>query len=228
MTKAVLFDIDGTLIDSTYHHALAWHRAFGRHSVDIPSRLDIPFWRIHRAIGMGGDRLVAHVADEATEERLGDSLRDAWRAEYLTIRSEVRPLAGAADLIGRLQEDGFVVALASSGDPQFAREAVEMLGIGTRLAALVTSEDVDGSKPEPDLIEETLRRLGGIDGAIFVGDTVYDVESAEGAGLKCVALRSGGFGEQELLDAGAVLVADSPTDLAELDWPELMSAPRAT
>lgn len=212
MTRAVLLDIDGTLVDSTYHHAVAWHRAFSR-IAEAP-----PLWRLHRTIGMGGDRLVAEVSDDETEERYGDDLRAAWREEYLDLRAEVRPLPGAADLVHRLAGKGFVVALASSGDPQFAQEAVELLGIGDDLAALVTSDDVDASKPEPDLVEETLRRLDGVDTAVFVGDTVYDVEAAARADLGCIALRSGGFGRAELLDAGAQRVEELPRDLLTLDW----------
>lgn len=119
---AVLFDIDGTLVDSTYHHALAWHRAFARLG-DAP-----PLWRIHRAIGMGGDKLVAHVAGDKTEAQHGDKLRDYWRQEYLEIRTEVRPLPGAVDLVHRLSAARYRVALASSGDPEFAREAIDLLG----------------------------------------------------------------------------------------------------
>jgi HAD superfamily hydrolase (TIGR01549 family) len=207
MTRAVLLDIDGTLIDSTYHHAVAWHRAFAR-VTDVP-----PLWRLHRAIGMGGDRLPTEVAGQEVEERYGDRLRALWREEYLDLRAEVRPLPGAADLVHGLAADGVVVALASSGDPQFAREAVELLGIADAVAVLVTSADVDHSKPEPDLVEETLRRLGPVDRAVFVGDTVYDVEAARRAGLDCVALRSGGFGHAELVEAGAVRVVDVPADL---------------
>ncbi len=134
MTSAVLLDIDGTLVDSTYHHAVAWHRAFSRISDEVP-----PLWRLHRAIGMGGDRLVSAVAGDEAEEKHGDDLRDAWRSEYADLRAEVRPLPGAADLVRRLVGDGFAVALASSGDPQFSREAVDLLGIGSDVAALLTS-----------------------------------------------------------------------------------------
>ncbi|PUA80136.1 HAD family hydrolase [Nocardioides currus] len=211
-TSAVLFDIDGTLVDSTYHHAVAWLRAFAR-LTDVP-----PMWRVHRSIGMGGDRLVAEVADDETEERYGDDLRDAWREEYLELRAEVRPLPGASELVRLLAREGHVVALASSGDPQFAREAVDLLGIGSDIAELVTSQDVDASKPAPDLVQETLDRLGDVDNAVLVGDTVYDVRSAEAAGIGCVALRSGGFGRAELLESGALRVEEVPGDLLGLDW----------
>jgi HAD superfamily hydrolase (TIGR01549 family) len=210
--KAVLFDIDGTLVDSTYHHAVAWHRAFTR-ITDAP-----PMWRLHRAIGMGGDRLVAAVAGDEVEDKHGDDLRDAWREEYTEIRAEVQPLPGAAELVRRLAGDGFVVALASSGDPRFSREAVDLLDVGSEVTTLLTSEDVDESKPHPDLIEETLSRLDDVEAAVFIGDTVYDVESASRAGIGCIAVRSGGFGHAELADAGALRIVDLVADLLEIDW----------
>ncbi len=215
--SAVLLDIDGTLIDSTYHHAIAWQRAFD--SLDLP----IPLWRIHRAVGMGGDKLVADVADDAVEEKHGDELRDRWREEYLDLKAEVVPLPGAAELVRALSSQGYQVALASSGDPEFSREAVELLGVTDDIAVLTTSEDVDDSKPEPDLLQETLKRLDRVTHAVMVGDTPYDVESARKAGMQCVTLRSGGYGEAELVEAGAALVVDLPEDLVDLDWEKYLS-----
>ncbi len=213
--NAVLFDIDGTLVDSTYHHALAWQRAFDRHDVTLP------LWRIHRTIGMGGDKLVTEVAGEEVEERLGDDLRDAWREEYVAIKAEVLPLPGASELVRSLADSGFVVALASSGDPEFANEALDDLGIRDVVTVLKTSEDVDGSKPEPDLIEVTLEAIGTRRG-VMIGDTPYDVTSAARAGLKCLGLRSGGYSEAELTEAGAALVVDAPEDLMDLDWEQYL------
>src|SRR6478752_299970 len=199
---AILFDIDGTLVDSTYHHALAWQRAFARHQVVLP------LWRNHRTVGMGGDKLVAAVAGEEVEERIGDSLRTAWREEYVAVKAEVDPLPGAAELIRALVAAGYTVALASSGDPEFADEALDDLDIRDQVALLTTSEDAEESKPEPDLI----------------GDTPYDVESAERAGLGCIGLRSGGYSEAELVDAGAVLVVDAPEDLMGIEWEDYLRA----
>ena len=213
---AILFDIDGTLVDSTYHHAVAWQRAFDR--LDIV----IPLWRIHRTIGMGGDKLVAEVAGDEVEERHGDALRDAWREEYVEIKPEVAALPGASDLVRTLARS-YRVALASSGDPEFADEALDDLDIRDDVAVLKTSEDVDGSKPEPDLIEVTLESLGS-PRAVLVGDTPYDVESAERAGLRCICLRSGGYSEAELVEAGAALVVDVPEDLVDLDWEKYLSS----
>ena len=214
---AALFDVDGTLVDSTYHHALAWHRAFTR--VDEAPAL----WRIHRSVGMGGDKLVAAVAGEDVEERHGDALRDAWREEYAKIRSEVRPLQGAADLVRALSDHGIRIALASSGEAEFAREAVELLGIGDLVEVLTTAEDVSGSKPEPDLIAVTLDRMAGVERAVFVGDTPYDVQAADRAGMGCIGLRTGGFGTAELTEAGALTVAESPAELIGFDWTSSLS-----
>jgi HAD superfamily hydrolase (TIGR01549 family) len=213
---AILFDIDGTLVDSTYHHAIAWQRAFARHDITIP------LWRVHRTIGMGGDKLVAEVAGEDVEERLGDDLRDEWREEYVAIKSEVAPLPGAAELVHRLAGAGYLVALASSGDPEFADETLDDLGIRDDVSVLKTSDDVDGSKPDPDLVEVTLEALGS-SRAVLIGDTPYDVESAGRAGLKCIGLRSGGYSEAELVEAGAALVVDAPEDLLDLDWDNYLS-----
>ena len=214
---AIVFDIDGTLVDSTYHHALAWQRAFDDNDVTLP------FWKIHRTIGMGGDKLIAHVAGDEVEERLGDTLRDVWREEYIKIKSEVRVLPGATALVKKLAADGYLVALASSGDPEFADEALDDLDIRDDVATLKTSSDADESKPEPDIVFVTLDAVG-TGRAVLVGDTPYDVEAAERAGLKCIALRSGGYSEAELVDAGAVLVVDAPEDLMDVDWEQYLAA----
>jgi len=215
-SAAVLFDIDGTLVDSTYHHALAWKRAFDSREITIP------FWRIHRTIGMGGDKLIAHVAGGKVEEEHGDALREMWREEYVKIKPEIRALPAATDLIQKLAREGFRVALASSGDPEFADEALDDLDVRHVTAVLKTSEDADDSKPEPDLVEVTLEELD-VQRAVLVGDTPYDVQSAERAGLRCIALRSGGYSEAELVEAGAVLVVDAPEDLMDLDWEKYLA-----
>jgi HAD superfamily hydrolase (TIGR01549 family) len=212
---AILFDIDGTLVDSTYHHALAWHRAFTRYDVDVP------MWRVHRTIGMGGDKLVAEVAGADVEEEHGDDLRAAWSEEYAQVETEVDPLAGASDLVRRLADDGYVVALASSGEKEFSENAVKLLDIADQVETLVTSADVEDSKPEPDLIGVTLDKVKP-QRAVFVGDTPYDVEAAARGGLGCVAVLTGGFSKAELEEAGASLVVSSLTELADVDWSTLL------
>ena len=208
---AILFDIDGTLVDSTYHHAMAWFRAFAEHDVVIP------IYRLHRSIGMGGDKLVAHVAGDDVEDRLGDDLRDGWRKVYEQWVDEVPALPGAVDLVKRLARDGYQVALASSGDPEFSQRTMDRLGIGDVVALLTTSEDAEESKPEPDLLGTTLDKLGR-PRAVLVGDTPYDVESARKAGLPTVAVMTGGFGRDELEEAGAAAVVADVGELAGTDW----------
>ena len=186
--------------------------------------MTLPFWRIHRTIGMGGDKLVAEVAGDEVEERLGD---DAARRLARGVRqdqgggprrSPARPTWSSSS-----PTDGYLVALASSGDPEFADEALDDLDIRDDVAVLKTSSDVDDSKPEPDLVDVTLEAVG-TRRAVLIGDTPYDVESAERAGLKCIGLRSGGYSEAELVDAGAVLVVDAPEDLMDVDWEKYLLA----
>lgn len=212
----VLLDVDGTLVDSTYHHAIAWHRAFQRHDIELP------MWRVHRGIGMGGDRLVAALAGDEVEQRLGDELRAAWEKEYDRLIDEVEPLPGAADLVHALAER-FVVALGSSGKPDHTRRAVDLVGVRDVVAVVTTSEDAESSKPAPDILEVALRRSGGTS-AVVIGDSTFDVASAARMGAPCVAIRTGGFGVDELRQAGAVLVERGLPELLEADWDALARA----
>jgi HAD superfamily hydrolase (TIGR01549 family) len=221
MSDAILFDIDGTLVDSTYHHALAWQRSFRRLDMTFP------FWRIHRTIGMGGDKLVGHVAGDEVEEKHGDALREAWEEEYAKVVDQVPPLPGASELCRKLADDGFAIALASSGKSHFTDDAVETLGIGSLVAAQTSSDDAEESKPEADILVATLDRLD-VDTAVVVGDTPYDVEAAARLGLRCLAVLTGGFSTAELEEAGAAVVV---TDLAELldhDWSQHLAEPRTS
>ena len=215
----VLFDVDGTLVDSTYHHAVAWHRAFTRQGMQVP------MWRVHRTIGMGGDKLVGVVAGDEVEEERGDALREAWKEEYAELMAEVEPLPGAADLVRDLEEAGYLVALASSGEKPFAEAAIEDLGIAAQVAAVTTTTDAENSKPDPDILVATLQQLEGVERAILVGDTPYDVEAAARIGLACVGLLTGGFSRTELEEAGAVTVVDDLTELSGWDWSQHLRAP---
>jgi HAD superfamily hydrolase (TIGR01549 family) len=204
----VLFDIDGTLMDSNYHHAIAWSRAFQRHGVSVA------VWDIHRHIGMGGDRLVAAVAGDDAEEQHGDDLRDAWEQEYDAIAGEAQPLAGARELLAELGRRGLAVVLASSGIPKHTARALDLLHADEHTDAATTGDDAEASKPDPELLEEALGRVGA-SGGFMVGDAVWDVVAANGEGLPTVGLLSGGYGRAELLDAGAVAVYRDPADLLE-------------
>lgn len=201
-----VLDVDGTLVDSTYHHAVAWFRAFA--ALSEPQ----PLWRLHRLIGLGGDRLVAAAAGDDVEARLGDDLRSRWDEEYTAIEDEVRPMAGARDLLAELRRRGWKVALGSSSLPGHTAHGVELLGGRDAVDAVTSSADAESSKPAPDIWAAALEAAGGRSG-IGLGDSTFDVESAGNLGWPCIAVRSGGFGVAELEDAGAVLVVD---DVAEL------------
>jgi HAD superfamily hydrolase (TIGR01549 family) len=216
-TRAVLFDVDGTLVDSTYHHAVAWGRAFAAHGITVP------MWRIHRTIGMGGDKLVGEVAGAAVEEEHGDALPERWEEEYAGMVENVPALEGAADLVTRLHEDGCTIALASSGKQRFTEDAVRTLGIGDLVDLQTSSDDAEESKPEPDIFGVTVEKLGA-DEAVAVGDTPYDVEAAARIGLRCVAVLTGGFSRAELEDAGAAVVVESLAELVDADWSPYFAA----
>lgn len=206
-----MLDVDGTLLDSNYHHVLAWSRAFQHAGVPVPS------WRIHRAIGMGGDRLVAAVAGKDVEAAHGDEIRNRWEKEYDALIAETRPLDGAVELLEALRERGLAVALASSSIPSHAQHAFDALDADELTDTSTTAEDAEESKPDPELIEEALSRLG-TRCACVVGDSVYDVEAASAAGVPAYGVLTGGYGRAELLDAGARGVYEDLGDLrAHLD-----------
>jgi HAD superfamily hydrolase (TIGR01549 family) len=207
-TGTVVLDVDGTLIDSNYHHALAWSRAFehvGR---------TVPVWRIHRSIGMGGDKLVAAAAGDDVEREHGDDVRDRWEKEYDQIIEETRLLPGAKELLIALRERGAGVALASSSIPKHAQHAFDLLDADDLVDTATTAEDAEESKPDPELIEEALSRVEGSP-ACVVGDSVYDVEAARRAGVPAYGVLTGGYGRAELEEAGAAGVYVDLTEMLE-------------
>jgi HAD superfamily hydrolase (TIGR01549 family) len=206
MPPAAILDIDGTLVDTNFHHAIAWFRAFCRHDIVLP------IWRIHRHIGMGGDQLVAALCDDRTEEEKGDAIRDAEKALYMELIGEVQPLSGARELIEDLKGRGHAVVLASSAKQEEVEHYIDLLGARDLADAWTTSADVDATKPEPDLVEAAMAKAG-TDEAVMVGDTTWDVEAAGRAGIPAVTVRTGGFSAAELRDAGAVAVFDSIEEL---------------
>jgi HAD superfamily hydrolase (TIGR01549 family) len=211
MPAAAILDVDGTLVDTNYHHALAWYRAFRKHDVS-PA-----IWRIHRHIGMGGDQLVAAIAGDEVERELGDAIRDAEKGLYQELIDEVRPFEGARDLMEDLRERGHTVVLASSAKEDEVEHYLELLDARDLADSWTTSADVSATKPEPDLVAAAMQKAGELS-AVMVGDTVWDIEAASRADVKTIAVLTGGFGEQELLDAGAVAVFDSPEALrSQLD-----------
>ncbi|HEX2044177.1 MAG TPA: HAD family hydrolase [Gaiellaceae bacterium] len=208
MARAAILDIDGTLVDTNYHHALAWYRAFRQHGIVLP------LWRIHRHIGMGGDQVVSALAGRAVEEEQGDEIRAAEKALYLALIEEVEPFEGARNLVSDLKDRGHTVVLASSAKADEVDHYLDVLDARDLADAWTTSADVEATKPEPDLVLAALERAGTRD-AVMVGDTTWDCEAARRAGVATLAVRTGGFAEQELRDAGAVAVYESIAELRE-------------
>jgi HAD superfamily hydrolase (TIGR01509 family) len=205
---AAILDVDGTLVDTNYQHALAWFRAFRQHGVVLP------IWRIHRHIGMGGDQLVASLVGEEFDAEHGDDVRAAEKALYLSLIVEVEPLEGARELITDLRESGHAVVLASSAKAQEVDHYLDLLDARSLVDGWTTSADVERTKPEPDLVAAAVEKAGG-GKAVMVGDSTWDCESAKRAGLATVGVLMGGFSEQELLDAGAKCVFHSLVELRE-------------
>jgi HAD superfamily hydrolase (TIGR01509 family) len=207
MPGVAILDLDGTLVDTNYHHAIAWFRAFLRHDVVVP------VWRVHRHIGMGGDQLVAAVAGDEVEERAGDDIRDAESELYRELIDEVRTMEGSRELIEDLRKQDSVVVLASSAKDWEVEHYIDLLDARELVDAWTTSADVEKTKPEPDLIMAALEKVDADGEAILIGDTVWDVEAAKRAGVETLAVLTGGFSEQELRDAGARDVFTSVDEL---------------
>jgi HAD superfamily hydrolase (TIGR01549 family) len=208
MPPAAILDVDGTLVDTNYHHAIAWYRAFRQNEVLLP------IWRIHRHIGMGGDQLVEALGGEQVEKEKGDDIRAAESVLYGELMSEVEPLEGARELIEDLKEGGHAVVLASSAKEHEVNHYLDLLDARELADDWTTSDDVEATKPEPDLVVAAVEKAGGGD-AVMVGDSTWDCEAAKRAGLETVAVLTGGFSETELRDAGALVVFSSIEDLRD-------------
>ena len=212
MVDTVVLDIDGTLVDSNYHHTLAWARAFravGR---------DVPLWKIHRSIGMGGDRLVSRFVGADADGRLTHRVKEVWAQEIDGLLGETILLPSAAELLRRLGERPVKVVLASSGKPDHVRRALELLGEKNAADSAidqVTSSGDAATKPAPDLIDKALDEVGGST-AVVIGDSVWDAEAAKRAATRMVGVLTGGFGADELRAAGAERVFDDLTELLQV------------
>lgn len=204
--EVVVLDVDGTLVDSNYQHAIAWHRAFRSRGVAVP------VWRLHRQIGTGGDRFVADVAGQEVEDAHGDALREVHTREFDALMDEVEALEGATELLAELRRRGLRVVLASSGQPKHIDRFAEMLGAPDLEVEWTRSGDADESKPAPDLIEVALDRVGG-GRALMVGDATWDFRAAKQLDLPTVGLLTGGISEAELRAAGADTVYPSLSEL---------------
>jgi HAD superfamily hydrolase (TIGR01549 family) len=211
MIEALVFDVDGTLVDTNYQHALAWFRAFRR--FDISPAI----WRIHRAIGMGGDQLVAAVAGDDVEQSRGDDLRSAWTEEFAVFLPQVQPFEGARPLLEEVKKRGLKLVLASSGELEHVEHYLDLIGGRDLADSWTTSADAEETKPAPDLIQTAMKKMDS-DNAVMIGDSVWDAEAAERAGIGTYAVLTGGFSVEELESAGARKVYESLQELhADLD-----------
>lgn len=211
--KAILFDIDGTLVDSNEAHVEAWQRAFASESIEMSREA------IRSQIGKGGDNLVPSLKPDLPEEvreRLSQAEGEIYRRDYLP---HVRPFPGAKEILARAADAGQQVVLASSASRPDLDHYVELLEAGALLSGTTSKDDVGHSKPCPDIFAAALKQAGcRAEEAIVVGDTPYDAEAAGGAGLRTVAVLSGGFPEDWLRQSGAVAIyADVAALLARYD-----------
>ena len=208
MADTAILDVDGTLVDTNYQHALAWFRAFERYDVTLP------IWRIHRGIGMGGDQIVEALAGKELEQRHGDELRDAWVEEFDKMIGEIRPFDGAVDLLGQLRKRGFKVVLASSGKQQHVEHYLDLIDGRSYAEAWTTSDDVEATKPAPDLMQVAVGKVDGARG-VMLGDSTWDFVAAKKLDLPTLAVLTGGFSVEELEEAGADRVFHSLPELIE-------------
>jgi phosphoglycolate phosphatase-like HAD superfamily hydrolase len=208
---AAVLDLDGTLVDTNYHHAVAWFRAFRRLDVTLP------LYRIHRHIGMGGDQLVAAVAGDEFEREHGDEVRELEGDFYGELIDEVRPLEDARALLCDLVDRGHPLVLASSAKAPEVEHYLDLLDARSLAQGWTTAADVERTKPQPDLVTAAVEKAGG-GSAVLVGDTTWDCEAAARAGVPTIAVLTGGFSESELRAAGAACVFERVADLrAALD-----------
>jgi len=209
-TPAVILDIDGTLVDSNYHHALAWYRAFRADG------LVLPLWRIHRHIGMGGDRMIEALAGEEAERERGDAIREKEGELYFEIIDEVAVLDGARELVDELKGQERPVILASSAKPEEVDHYIDLLGVRDLVDGWTTSGDVETTKPAPHLVEAALAKATTRD-AVLIGDSTWDALAAGRAGIPCIGVLTGGYSGTELREAGCSAVFDAlPALLHEL------------
>jgi len=211
MSTAFLFDLDGTLVDSVYQHVRAWHLALRAEGIDLS------VWRIHRKIGMSGglftNQLLRELGREVDAKTIG-RLRTRHAENYVELSAEVVPLPGSIELLRKLQELELPWAIGTSGRMVTAEPNVRSLGLSVDEITLVTRDQVNYAKPDPDLFVEAARRLGAAtQGSYVIGDSIWDMLAAARCGALGIGLLSGGYGREELMDAGALRVYDDPADM---------------
>ncbi|MFI1968625.1 HAD family hydrolase [Streptomyces cinnamoneus] len=211
--RAAVFDVDGTLVDTNYLHAVSWWEAFHQagHRVTMTD--------IHHTVGMGSGRLIDRLLGEDRDRSGDEAVSAAHKAVYATYFDRLPALEGAAELLRALADRGWRVVLATSAQGVELEALRRAIGADDAIHAATSADDVDASKPAPDAVVQALEQAEAPpERALFVGDTVWDVQAARAAGVDCVALLSGGIGRAELESAGAVAVYRDPAALlADLD-----------
>ncbi|HEU5141640.1 MAG TPA: HAD family hydrolase [Solirubrobacterales bacterium] len=206
MALTLILDVDGTLVDTNYHHAIAWQRAFRAHG--HAHGHSVPAWKIHRHVGMGGDQFVPALLGEEVDADHGEELRVGHGRAYMAMIDEVEPLPGARELLTELAGEDLSVVLASSAKQEEVDHYLDLLGARDLVSGWTTAADVEQTKPEPDLIKAAMEK-GGEGPWLMVGDSVWDVRAAANASVPTLGVLSGGFSEEELRDAGAAAVVES-------------------
>ncbi|MEP7022316.1 MAG: HAD family hydrolase [Actinomycetota bacterium] len=206
--KAVLFDVDGTLIDSSYLHAVSWWEAFTQADHEVPMA------QIHRAIGMGSDQILDALLPDGRDKDADAGIIASHGALHSVYWARLRPLPGAAWLMRACHQHGLRVVLASSAGPGELAVMRKAIDADDVIDAATTPGDADHSKPAPDLVQVALEKEGLRPAeAVFVGDAVWDVKACQRAGVTCIGVLSGGISRQELLAAGALRVYQDPAEI---------------
>jgi HAD superfamily hydrolase (TIGR01509 family) len=204
----VLFDLDGTLVDTAYLHTVCWWEALRQYDHVVPMAL------IHRAIGMGSDKLLGHVLGTSHDASDDDDIAAAHGTLFATWHHRIRPLPGAKELLARCAALGLAVVIATSSPERDLEALRKALDADPFIDVVTTSADADESKPSPDILSAALNRAElSADHAVFVGDAVWDVMASSRLGMRCIGLESGGTSEAELRKAGAVEIWEDPADL---------------
>ncbi|MFN3339330.1 MAG: HAD family hydrolase [Dietzia sp.] len=215
--RALLLDVDGTLVDSTYVHVSTWHRALAEAGAPVPHV------EVHRRIGKDGSTLVAElvelagISDDEDRDRIASRAKDLHSEYYAQAGDSLRVLPGARELVRGAKEQGWTTVLATSAPPSEFGQARELLDVDNLVDAVTTGEDVDTAKPDPTIVAIALER-SGVDAAdaVMVGDATWDAIAATKLGIRSVAVRTGGIGDAELREAGFSEIVDDAAGVLDL------------
>ncbi len=205
---AVLFDVDGTLIDSNFHHAVTWHHAF----LDVDE--EVPCWRILGLIGRSGSELITELMGDEFADKHGDRVKKLHTQYFVESAPLIRRLPGTRELLEAVAERGWQSVLATSAGEEELGVLRRALDCDDLISAVTSAADTERAKPHPDIVGTALKRAGVSAGeAVFVGDAVWDVHAAQRAGVPVVTVLSGGTSRRDLEDAGAAQVYDGPSEV---------------